>query len=218
MFKRFARNVRRIGGAVAVAAGLACSAPSHAIIVVGLWDPAFGPAFPQLGWRGEAKYFVPDSCFAESGFIPNSAGCSALGMKLLSAQVNFYSLSDPQNASLQETLFFNVPSTDVAGVYIDDGVMTGVLGSFGYFRPSTLALAGAPYTDFMLLFDGDIALLKYVSSPVGSESSSGFSEPTATITFTAVPEPGSLALLLLAVGTIGVVVRQRAVVAPRARR
>lgn len=187
-------KLRRIFTAVVVVLAAAYAAPSNAVIVIGKWDPAFGSDFPDLGWSGEATFFVPDACLGESGLVFNFEPCSNNGMKILSADVEFYKLSDPSNPAFQETLAFHTPSSLVINMNIENGMLAGVSGSFDYFVPSTLPLAGAPYTNFVLFFDGDIAMLSFVSEPPNGGTTRGQSEPTAHITFRVVPEPGNLAL------------------------
>jgi hypothetical protein len=46
MSVRWFEKLKQARAALLVAAGLACSAPSQAIVFVGAWDPAFGSAFP----------------------------------------------------------------------------------------------------------------------------------------------------------------------------
>jgi len=208
MFQMLAEKVKLGGAAVAVAAALACATPAQAVIYQGDWDPAFGSAFPDLGWRGDARFFIPDACSGLSGLVFNFGQCS--GMKILEAEVEFYSLSDPTEATL-ETLVFDIPSNAVFSAKLDDGQLLGVLGAFPYFRPSTLPLAGGPYTDFLLAFLGDVPVLTFKPGP--NNKPFGFSDFTSenrpTITFRVVPEPGALALLGLGLGMIGLVMRQR---------
>jgi|GEM_PF-1672701 hypothetical protein len=217
MFQMLAEKVKLGGTSIAVAAALVCAAPAEAAIYQGDWDPAFGSAFPDLGWRGDARVFVPDACQALSGWVFNFGNCS--GMKILDAEVEFYSLNDPTEATL-ETLSFDVPSNAVLNVNLDDRQLLGVVGGFPYFIPSTLPLAGGPYTEFLLFFLGDIPVLKFHSDPPGKHNSTwGFSDFTSenrpTITFRVVPElqvvpePGALALLGLGLGMIGLMTRRR---------
>jgi PEP-CTERM motif len=218
------RNLRRTAAAMGAAALLAFSGNAHAIQYIGKWDPAFGPAFPDLGWRGEATFFLPDACLANEGFVFNSGACS--GMSLVKAEVEFYKLSDPGNAAFQETLLFTAPSSLVIGMTISDGTLAGVLGTFGYYVDSTLPLAGGPNTDFNLSFLDNIALLDfrtwgpcrhYLSVVYSADScviKRGFSDlnpPDGApfLTFTAVPEPASGALILMALGTLALVTRRR---------
>ncbi len=188
-------------------------APAHAVTIAGKWDPSFGSGFPDLGWRGEATFFLPDACLAESGWVLNSSSCSDFGMKLLSAEVEFYKVSDPTNAAFQETLLFDVPSSAVDRMRIDGGQLTGVDGSFLYSRFSTLALAGAPYTSFVQFFEGDLAWMSYTSdTPNGVVT--GFSDPNPAdgrpvVTFSVIPEPGSVPLVLAALLTIGLLSSRR---------
>jgi hypothetical protein len=131
--------------------GITAFTPARAISYIGKWDPAFGAAFPDLGWRGQATFFVPDPCLAQNGWVLNSDSCSAFGMKIVSAEVEFYKLSDPTNTAFQETLFFNTPSNAVLSMDLNNGLLEGVYGGFLYSVPSTIPLAGGGFTEFALL-------------------------------------------------------------------
>ena len=170
----------------------------------GKWDPIFGPDFPDLGWKGEARFFVPNACLSHSGLVFNAESCSNSSMSLLSARVDFYKVSDPTNATFQESIFFNTPSPFVTWVHIDDGMLSGVHGSFDYLVAATLPLAGGPDTNFFLSFEDTIARLGFVS-----ESHAGFSEARRVITFQLVPEPGSVTLLALALAAMTWLSRRR---------
>ena len=202
MFKQSRIWSLTIASTVVVASLFAVASPARAAIWTGAWDPAFGPAFPDLGWRGEASFFLPDACQAEEGLVWNFESCSAFEMKILSAEVEFYKLSDPTNAAFHETLSFNIPSSAVLGMRLENGVLTGVLGAFLYSRPSTLPIAGGPYTEFMLGFEDDLARMGFVSYPPDGPTTRGVSDRSSPdgdpfITFRLVPEPGTWTLLLL---------------------
>jgi hypothetical protein len=209
---------RGLAACIAVV-GMMSLVPAHAVTIVGKWDPSFGAGFADLGWRGEARFFLPNACLVESGWVLNTDSCSDSGMKILSAEVEFYKVSDPTNAAFQETLLFDVPSSAVDRMRIDSGQLTGVDGSFLYSRSSTLALAGYPYTSFVLFFEGDLAWMSYTSdTPNGVVT--GFSDPNPSdgrpvITFSVVPEPGSVPLVLAALLTIGLLVRRHPAKLPR---
>jgi hypothetical protein len=214
MSSRWIGKLKRAHAALLVAAGLACSAPSQAVVWVGAWDPAFGSAFPELGWRGEAKFFAPDACLAESGWVFNFESCSSGEMKVLSAEVEFYKLSDPTNPLYQETLSFDDPTSLVAAMRIEDGQLVGLLAIFDYLVPSTLAIAGGGYTEFVLLFQDDIARMAFISDPPDGPKTKGISDKSPSdgppfITFRVVPEPGTLTLILLALVMIASVMFRR---------
>ena len=93
--------------ALALVVGVTAVAPARAVTYVGQWDPAFGSDFPDLGWRGEVSFFVPNACLALTGFVSNANACSGFDMKFLGAEVEFYKVSDPTNPAFQETLVFD---------------------------------------------------------------------------------------------------------------
>lgn len=215
MLRRFAEGLRRRGAILSFLAALTWAAPGQAALYGGSWDPAFGPAFPDLGWRGEALFYVPDACLAQSGWVFNWASCSSFGMQLVNATVDFYSLSNPSNTALQETLVFGTASDAVLKMNIQEGSLAGVVGTFDYFLSSTLPIAGAPYTDFVLFFNGAYAQMFYVSKPAEGWPSAGFSSlnpasgGSSAMTFHLIPEPGSLALVLTGLALIGWSTRRR---------
>ena len=200
MSLRLIGNLKRILITVIVATAVYV-APSNAVVVIGKWDPSFGPAFPDLGWRGEATFSVPDACLAKSGWVFNFESCSNFGMKILSADVEFYKVSDPTNTAFQETLSFDDPSSVVERMNIENGVLAGLFGTFDYSVPSTLPLAGGPYTEFVLFFEDNIARMGFISNPPDGDETRGRSDANAFITFRVVPEPGTFALAVIALLT-----------------
>lgn len=214
MSLRFLEQLKGARAALMFVAGLAFAAPSQAVVWVGAWDPAFGSAFPELGWRGEATFFVPDACLAESGWVFNFESCSGGTMKVLSAEVEFYKLTDPTNPLFQETLSFDDPTSLVVALRIENGMLAGLFATFDYFVPSTLAIAGGPYTDFVLMFEDDLARMAFISDPPDGPKTKGISDRTTPdgspfITFRVVPEPGSLVLVVLAMLAMGFSLRRR---------
>jgi len=201
MSLRLIGNLKRILTTVIVAMAAAYAAPSSAAVIIGRWDPSFGAAFPDLGWRGEATFFVPDACLAKSGWVFNFESCSNFGMKILSADVEFYKVSDPTNPAFQEAVAFHEPSSVVERMNIENGVLAGLFGSFDYSVPSTLPLAGGPYTEFVLFFEDNIARMGFISNPPDGDETRGRSDANAFITFRVVPEPSSLALAVIALLT-----------------
>lgn len=118
-------RLARRAAAIALAAGM-FSGTAGAKVVVGSFDPVYGPAYPGLSFDGKFSVYVPDSCFDASlfthgngkYFVADGAPCSQGdangtnpsvlgnwgGISLLSASVSLY-----LNAVLQETLNYAVP-------------------------------------------------------------------------------------------------------------
>jgi hypothetical protein len=88
--------------------GLAGIGTTHAAVYSGSWDPAYGPALPNIGWRATADLFVPELCGANigSGSFNNfnfssgtfGANCNSNdygAVELRNVRVEFYSLMNP---------------------------------------------------------------------------------------------------------------------------
>jgi hypothetical protein len=116
---RFSAGRRLLAAALWVGAA---ALPAQAAIVVGTFDPPFGPLIPNLGFRGSVVVSVPDACFAlPAGFIPNADACSGNTMSLLSATVDLYNINTPGLPTL-----LTLPFSFVPGSF--NGVVTGFSG------------------------------------------------------------------------------------------
>jgi hypothetical protein len=211
-------RVRRVlvSTLVSLAAALGAAGSANAAVYAGDWDPDFGGDFAGLGWKGEAMFFIPDSCLALSGLISNGNACSNGGMQVLSAQVTFYDFANP--STIYETLTFTPLANTVLGMYVDashqlSGLNTNFLG------PVLSAAGPAAGNYFDLVFQKAKVALYYTpdttynpgtcaSGPLAIEGC-GVSANIPTMTITPVPEPSTYALLLAGLGAVGWLAKRR---------
>jgi PEP-CTERM motif len=119
------------------------SMPAQAIIVTGSWDPAYGAAFPDLGWRGQVSFDVPQACFSLNATITSasSGACSLSAITLESAKVDFYRVSAGANAPTLGTLNWTAPGVpSINRMFFGGGQMTGATtGIFDALRGPSIA-------------------------------------------------------------------------------
>jgi len=139
MFREFAGLLKRVSAAAGVASLVAFAGQANAASYVGSWDPAFGDDFPDLGWRGEAVFEIPDACLPQFGGAngvyvnfnvlgTNPSNCvDGGGLRIISAEVEFYNVNDSNN--VLDTLYFVEPSATIT-MEVRDNELYGVIGSF----------------------------------------------------------------------------------------
>lgn len=212
---KFITRIRAAGRCIALAAGLAAIAPAQAALIVGVWDPVYGPPFPNLGWSGNITLFAPNSCVSLAAGTYNNDGLSCALITVVSAQVDFWNTANP--AVTLETLNFG---SDVSiGSFAVDGA--GTVTAFGSdiigTELSGLALAGNDYfgLGFDIVANKTQANLYYTSAaglPVGPPPLYGFDGVSGTpgaVGLTQIPEPGSIALVGAALLAAAVARRRR---------
>lgn len=137
----------------ALVAGAALGAGSaQAAVYSGSWDPQFNIDFSSLGWKGTATFDIPLACLpGGTQTILNSDACSAGGMTLTAAHVDFYKYGT--NDVLTST-DFSGPSI-VNQVQFTGNYLTGVSGGFLMpWQPDLTSLGYGKDTFFWLTFNG----------------------------------------------------------------
>ena len=217
-------------GSIAAAAFFGAVSPAQAVVYVGNWDPAFGPIFPNLGFKGTATFSLPAACENLSGNFLNSApGCGGGAVQILSASVSFYNLASP--ATTLQVLNFTSPgaviSVDLAtpvGTAFIPTQLTGVTTDFSTGVLGTIAESkfGSNAYKFYLGFSGTTTTLAYTLDNFGSldcsrskpnDETCGFSTVSPEVTFkrlaAPIPEPETYALMLAGLGVMAWVARRR---------
>jgi len=223
MLREFAGLLKR-GSSIAVVVALAAFVgKANALAYVGEYDPPFVTDFStDSSWSGQVKFEVPDTCILSSGIL-TLASCP--NMKFLSATVDI-----KDSGGLLDTLVFPASyfsaSLLTAVSFNQAGLPDGVNGFFvaPVFSDEVRAIGSVSGTLFWLSFDNFLPKLTWVykfgfgESPTSGTPGQGGVPKWDEGGFRVVPEPGSLALLLSALGVLGFVRsrKNRATTAPLA--
>lgn len=206
----------------ATALGLAGVGAANAAIFVGSWDPLYGKPFDTgseiLGWRGTATFEIPDACIAVG--TVNSTACA--GMQLVEAEVEFY---DFINGPVVETFTYGATDLDwFSATFGAGGVLTSLTSDFFSSRQPTTDFSFIDLYSFALQFvDGGARMYHTKDYDIGwidigpfspsfckalhlpslicgysGTYSDGTTAPVVHVTYSRVPEPATLALLLTA--------------------
>lgn len=215
---RRASNLAR-GLAALLCIGLFLAAPARAAVYTGIWDPQFGSPFAQaLGWRGDATFFVPDSCRPTgSGTVSNDPACGGAAA-VTQAQVELY---DTGSNALLATLTFDAASITVDQLAFIDGALVAIGSQLSSYA-TPLVEPGinlgdylvAPGTEFALQFSLGLGpqLGWQDCSNEGQGCLSGFNDSqnfAPRFTLTQVDEPASLALAGLSLALLALTARRR---------
>ena len=214
-----------VGAAIGLVGAIAAG-PAQATLYSGNWDPTYGGPFPDLGWKASADFNVPTSCLAQgNGSYAPTGNCA--GFSVTSAELDFYNASvdpNPDTSPIVQSFALNL-DVPVSGIDITNNQFTGIdTAFFNSVIPTTnaaLAIAGnGLYAFSLVLFNGDLAQLIFATPPTTSPTCAnpftpvegatcGVSATAATGTFTALPEPATLALALGGFAAMGFVARRR---------
>lgn len=220
--------VCRTCAAAALALFLTATSAGASVVFRGAIDPIFGLGITGLSYSGEAFFNVADDCLNASQdgtHDPNADTCG--GIVLLSESIT---LTNSVTSATQTLTFWPDPTFTPTDPITSYDIFNGTLGGVDTVPvgPQFVTVAGLGYTGPLWLelfttftgdsqtpnpqadlitgtctFDGDFRFCNMDPDT----PTTGHSNP-ATVTITRVPEPGTLALLIVAVGA-GWLVRRR---------
>jgi hypothetical protein len=206
-------------------AGLLVGAAANAGNIRGNWDPSLGGIFSGTGFSGAIEFFVPDACLVATGYVSNSDPCSNGDMELISLEVTLYEDTNPLNVYSVISFDPNQSPNPIRGVLVDIGASpqfvveldTDPIGP----KPSGASIDFAPPSVFMQFFSGEVGdatpgVRLYASEGCTNDGEGGpwdcgesdFRSDAATVAYSAVPEPGTLAMFLSGIG-VGWLARRR---------
>jgi hypothetical protein len=198
---------------------------AQAAVYTGVWDPPYGSPFTGLGWRGTADYFVPDSCIPTgTSDVSNSGACGNEAV-VTSAQVELYNIASPSTTI--STLIFNA-STMIIGTlrYVAGELSQLTTANSNFLNPTEdlSAFGVGSNTEFSLFFTltgprlqwRDCGRITFAAAAT-TDCTGGLNDDVnfrPEFTITRVPEPGTLALAVLAMLALVPVMRRRMRLAP----
>jgi len=225
---QFRRHVSR--GVAASSLLLLLTTAAQGAIYSGRFDPTGdGANFP--GFNGEGIFNIADDCVNQGNgyhFTQNFGDSSGCGDSYMtSAAVNLYDPSQAEPLNNPVDHFSLSGSFGVIGVLVEGGTLVGVdtqiigpaTNDAGY-APNGDPPDWYPATPFWLQFQSGFLCENNIQAPcvdpvyiyMGSTQNPSTqiqSKPATDVTFQTVPEPGTLSLLLSALG-LGWFVRRRA--------
>lgn len=134
---------------------LSAAGTAQAAVYRGVFDPTYGPAFPGLGWRGEALFNVPGNCgvTTETLVRDNDPDCSGTGLAWVQeASVRFYDITDP-GVDIAEITWgayggeaaASADGVDLFQLAFVDGALDQVNASLDFRLPVPLSEAPPPF-------------------------------------------------------------------------
>ena len=216
-------KIRKLASKVLMAGalGLGALGSAQATLVVGVWDPAYGAPFTNLGWRGFITADVPAACLAQPGPLVYPASNPldlCFPTTIVQAKVEFYDDSTVLKPTI-ESLYFTseLPAVTAVGVQppgnilgLETGISSPVTASvtslaqfLGVFADFTLDLdVSASGPNVVLRWSVDPSVCTNNALPVGD--CEGVNQSEAKVLYF-VPEPTGVALAGFALMSLALV-------------